>query len=230
MKLGSLCRRGWLLRAKRGLYLILPLEAEPGKPMVVEDPWVLAREAFFPCYIGGWSAAEHWGLTEQLFRSTLVVTSANIRSRSLQLLGHDFRPFWVPSKRIAGASLVWRGSERVPVSDRERTIVDCLRSPELCGGIRHLSDILKEYGNSPERNFTKLAAAAKESGNGAVWKRLGYLAELIWPEQQDLLGEAKAHLTAGNARLDPAVRNTGRLNRGWRLWVNVAVSSSKNES
>jgi predicted transcriptional regulator of viral defense system len=63
MKLGALARRGWLLRARRGLYLVLPLEAEPGKPMMVEDHWILAREAFSPCYIGGWSAAEHWGLT-----------------------------------------------------------------------------------------------------------------------------------------------------------------------
>src|SRR5919109_2237552 len=44
MKLAALARRGWLLRARRGLYLVLPLEVEPGRPMVAEDPWVLARE------------------------------------------------------------------------------------------------------------------------------------------------------------------------------------------
>ncbi len=32
MKLAALARRGWLLRARRGLYLILPLEVEPGRP------------------------------------------------------------------------------------------------------------------------------------------------------------------------------------------------------
>src|SRR3989304_634367 len=105
-------------RAAGGLSLALPWEAEPGRPMVAEDPWVLAREAFSPCYIGGWSAAEHWGLTEQLFRSTLVVTAAHIRERSTKLLGHAFRLFRVPRSRIAGVALVWRGNERVPVSDR----------------------------------------------------------------------------------------------------------------
>jgi len=227
MKLAALARRGWLLRARRGLYFVLPLEAEPGKPMTVEDPWILAREAFSPCYIGGWSAAEHWGLTEQLFRSTLVVTASNIRARDMKLLGHEFRLFLVPPDRLNDATLVWRGPERVPVSSRERTIVDCLRHPELCGGIRHLADIMREYGSTSEHDFTKLAAVAQNTASGAAWKRLGYIAEVLWPDEKPLLDEARAHLTAGYAQLDPKVRKKGRLVRRWRLCVNVDVGSGE---
>jgi predicted transcriptional regulator of viral defense system len=230
MKLGALARRGWLLRARRGLYFVLPLEAEPGKPMVVEDPWILAREAFSPCYIGGWSAAEHWGLTEQLFRSTLVVTAAPIRSRSIKLLGHEFRLFHVPAKRTKDALLVWRGQERVPVSGRERTIVDCLRHPELCGGIRHVAHIMREYGNIPEHDFVKLAAAARDAASGSAWKRLGFLTELLWPEEKELLDQARVYLTTGYARLDPTVRKTGRLIRRWRLWMNVPIDAGESET
>src|SRR3989338_7085289 len=77
VKLASLTRRGWMLRAKRGIYLILPIEAAPGQPTTSEDPWILANKLFSPCYIGGWSAIEYWGLSEQLFNSTLVITAAN---------------------------------------------------------------------------------------------------------------------------------------------------------
>lgn len=227
MRLGALARRGWLLRARRGLYFILPLEAEPGRPTVAEDPWVLAREAFSPCYIGGWSAAEHWGLTEQLFRSTLVLTAAHVRAAAVRLLGYDFRLFRVPSPRIAGTSLVWRGTERVPVSDRERTIVDCLRHPGLCGGVRHLADIMRQYGESTERDFRKLVHTAKGFANGAAWKRLGYLAEILWPQEVEVVGEARSHLTAGNVKLDPKVARRGTLVRRWRVWVNATVSSKE---
>lgn len=227
LKLAAFARRGWLLRARRGLYLVLPLEAEPGRPMVAEDPWVLAREAFSPCYIGGWSAAEYWGLTEQLFRSTLVVTAAHVRSSSVRLLDHEFRLFRVPRSRVEGVSLVWRGAERVPLSDRERTIVDGLRHPALCGGVRHFADMMHAYGRSNEHNFEKFLRVAKEHANGAAWKRLGYLAETIWPEERALLHEAEKHLTAGTAKLDPTVRRRGRLLRRWRLWVNVSVESGK---
>ena len=224
LKLAALTRAGWLLRARHGLYLVLPLEADPGKPIVAEDPWVLAQEALSPCYIGGWSAAEHWELTEQLFRSTLVVTAAHVRTRSLRLLGQEFSLFRVPRARIAGVVPVWRGSERVLISDRERTIVDGLRHPALCGGIRHLTDILREYGHSRDCNLDKLATVAREVGNGAVWKRLGYLAEVLWPEAEALRTEAKRHLTTGYVKLDPDVRGRGHLVRRWGLWINVPVS------
>jgi hypothetical protein len=72
-----------------------------------------------------------------------VVTAAHIRTRSARLLDHEFRLLGVPRTRVTGATLVWRGTRRVPVSDRERTIVDCLRHPELCGGIQHLVQILE---------------------------------------------------------------------------------------
>jgi len=227
MKLSSLVRRGWLRRARRGLYLVLPLEVEPGKPTVADDPWVLAHEAFSPCYIGGWSAAEYWGLTEQLFRSTLVITAASVRSRTVQLLGHEFHLFRVPADFISGTALVWRGPERVHVSDQERTIVDCLRYPELCGGVRHLFNIVRAYGQNEKRNFEKLARRAMETKSGAVWKRLGYFAELLWPNEVGLIDEARRHVTAGYIRLDPSVRRRGRLLRRWRLSINVSLSQDE---
>lgn len=223
MKLAALARRGWVQRARRGLYLILPLEVEPGHPTVAEDPWVLAQEAFAPCYIGGWSAAEYWGMTEQLFQSTLVVTAAHVRSRSLRLLGHTFRLFQVPRARIRGGTLVWRGAGRVLVSDREHTIVDGLCHPELCGGIRHLVEIMREYGSTLERDVDHLTAVTRDAGSGAAWKRLGYLAERLWPDASALLDKAATHLTTGNVKLDPALRNKGRLVRRWRLWANLTI-------
>ncbi len=90
-RLGNLSRAGWLTRVRRGIYFLRPLEALPGRPTVPEDPWVLASVAYDPCYIGGWSAAEHWDLTEQLFRETFVVTARNVRATREKLLGLGFR-------------------------------------------------------------------------------------------------------------------------------------------
>jgi predicted transcriptional regulator of viral defense system len=221
--LAGLTRHGWLQRASRGLYLILPLEVEPGTPAVAEDPWILARGLFSPCYIGGWSAAEHWGLTEQLFRSTLVVTASSARSSSRTILDHEFRLFKVPKERITGATLVWRGSERVPVSSQERTIVDGLRHPELLGGIRHLTEILQTYRATAQDDFSKLIGELTAHANGAAWKRFGLLVEILWPEKTEVLSAVADHLTTGTIRLDPAVTRKGTLRRRWGVWVNVSV-------
>jgi predicted transcriptional regulator of viral defense system len=221
-RLARMARSGWAERVRRGLYLISPLESEPGQKTTSEDPWVLARELFSPCYIGGWSAAEHWGLTEQLFRSTLVVTAAPVRHTNAIFLGNEFRLFAVRPDRLSeGVIQVWRGSERVAVSGPERTLIDCLSAPELCGGVRHLVQLLGEYGESEKKDFSRLVAIARKTASGAAWKRLGYIAEILWPEETTVSDAAKRHLSAGYSRLDPAVRQRGRLLKRWRLWVNV---------
>ena len=61
------CSQGWLRRIGQGLYVPVPLDLA-GTEQVVEDPWVLVPTLFGHCYVGGWTAAHHWDLTEQLFR------------------------------------------------------------------------------------------------------------------------------------------------------------------
>ncbi len=225
-KLGSLAKRGWLHRVRRSVYLVVPLEAEPGKPATAADPWILAQEVFSPCYIGGWSAAGYWELTEQIFRPTLVVTAAAIRSKSIELLGQEYRLFRVPASRVRIETSVWRDSVKVRVSSRERTLVDCLRNPALSGGVGHLILMMREYANHPERDFKKLLNEAREADSGAVWKRLGYLSETLWPKEELIISEAARKLAAGNIKLDPLVKARGKLVKRWGVWSNVDLSTN----
>ncbi len=224
-RLRRLIRQGWVQRLQRGLYLVRPLDAAPDQAAMPEDPWVLAREIFSPCYIGGWSAAEHWELTEQLFRSTLVVTSAPARKTEVRIGGHLFRVFRIPRARLAGGvETVWRGRERVDISGLERTLLDSLRNPELVGGGRHLVQILRAYGEHDRHDFRRLLNLATEVASGAAWKRLGFLAERIWPQEPTVAAAAAGHVTSGYVRLDPGIRGRGKLVKRWRLWINVSVS------
>jgi predicted transcriptional regulator of viral defense system len=222
LTLGRLVQRGWLIRVRRGLYLVLPLEAgsESG---VLEDPWILARELYAPCYIGGWTAAEHWGLTEQLFRSTFVITAATVRYSLETFLELDFRIVRAKRDRVASVATIWRGRERVAVSDRERTIADALAKPSWVGGIRHLVQILRAYRQSKEWNPDRLIERLDEIGSGAAFKRLGYLTETIFPDRPRLIDAALERRTTGNVKLDPSVPGLGRLATRWRLWLNVPI-------
>jgi predicted transcriptional regulator of viral defense system len=226
-RLASLERQGWVRRLRRGWYLVLPLEASAKQPVAIEDPWILARELFSPCYIGGWSAAEYWGLTEQLFRSTFVVTAANARSTTEQILGAEFRLVRVAPRRIRNVTTVWRGRERVDVSDAERTLADGLISPEWVGGVRHLADIMMRYRESRGANLEKLIACLDELGRGAGFKRLGYLIETLFPEDHALAEKVHPRRSQGIIKLDPSVRARGRLNKRWGLWVNVPLMGER---
>jgi predicted transcriptional regulator of viral defense system len=225
LTLGRLVRRGWLSRIRRGLYLVLPLEtAREGS--AIEDPWVLARELYAPCYIGGWTAAERWGLTEQLFRSTFVVTAAAIRRSTETFLGAEFHLVRSRREHVARAAVIWRGRERVAVADRELMIADALATPGWLGGVRHLADILRRYRESKPWNPQRLIERLDQIGSGAAFKRLGYLAETVLDADPRLVDAALARLTTGLVKLDPGVAARGRINTRWRLWVNVPLAKA----
>lgn len=226
LDLGRLVRRGWLARVRRGLYLVVPLEADHEKA-TVDDPWVLARELFSPCYIGGWTAAEHWGLTEQLFRSTFVVTAASVRSSSPSFLGSEFRLVRATGSRVTSVPPIWRGPEKVAVSDRERTIADALAAPGWVGGVRHLAEILRTYRSSAEWSAERLVARVAETGSGAALKRLGYLTETLLGGDSLIVERALAGRTSGLIRLDPGISGRGRLSTRWRLWKNVDLDAGE---
>jgi predicted transcriptional regulator of viral defense system len=89
---------------------------------------------------------------------------------------------------------------------------------------------MREYGQSKERNMPKLISVAEETATGAAWKRLGYLAELLWLEEKVVIIESTRHLTAGYVKLDPTVKKNGKMLRRWRLRVNVALANELGES
>lgn len=222
-RLAAWTRAGWLARVRRGVYLVLPLESESERQTTVEDPWLLAAALFSPCYIGGWSAAEHWGLTEQLFRSTFVATAAHIRTRTATHLGAAFTLVRVKPERLQSLTPVWRGSTRVLVSSRERTLVDAAMDPRWLGGFRHLADVFAAYSTDPKADPATLLEELRRSGSGAAAKRLGYLAEHVWPAAHALVEGARAYRSTGVVKLDPAVARRGRMNSRWGLWVNVSI-------
>ncbi|HUS89023.1 MAG TPA: hypothetical protein VMW91_06580, partial [Desulfosporosinus sp.] len=55
-------------------------------------------------------------------------------------------------------------------------------------------------------------------GNGAVFKRLGFILELLSLGDQKTLGQCRERLTTGNSKLDPSIP-ANRLITRWRLWV-----------
>jgi predicted transcriptional regulator of viral defense system len=222
-ELGYLSRRGWLTRIRRGLYLPVPLDA-PRSGEWTEDPWIVASKAFAPSYIGGWSACEHWDLTEQVFRDVVVVTSRPVRRRRQELQGMPFLVTIRSGDAMFGTRNVWRRDVRVAVSDPSRTIIDVLDDPGIGGGIRHVAAVLDEYLRSEHRNDEQLIEYGDRLGNRAVFKRLGWLLEVLGVD--DALRDAcLARRSTGLSKLDPTVSATGRIVRRWGLRVNVDLAT-----
>ncbi len=233
-RLGALMRAGWIRRVRRGVYRVIPVNASKEAAIPFEDPWVLAASTFEPCYIGGWSAAEHWGLTEQLFAKTFVVTAAHVRARDITLGGLAFRLARVARSRAVGDANVWRGRTRVPCSSAALTIVDACNAPAWVGGVRHLAEMVGRFVEQRSGDVSPLTAALRNRARGSGAKRLGFIVESLATDERDakarnaleaVASAARERLTTGVIKLDPAVRGRGKMNTAWGIWANVRLDA-----
>jgi len=111
----------------------------------------------------------------------------------------------------------------VQVSDPSQTIVDVLNDPAVGGGIRHVSDIVRNYFNSEYRNDIGLLNYIKENKNRTVYKRLGYILEISDIKVPDIIKECHKNISSGYSVLDPVINIKGSFNRRWNLRVNAKV-------
>ena len=188
-----------------------------------EDPWLVALHTFEPCYIGGWSACEHWHLTEQIFRGIVVFTTHRVRSVATEIQGFQFRVRHTRAEHMFGLRKAWRRNFSVPVSDPSRTVVDILNDPATGGGIRHVSDVLRAYFESEHRDDDALLGYSARLGNATVFKRLGFLIETLEIDAPALIEASLAKRSKGITLLDPSVKRHGRILSRWNLSVNVSV-------
>lgn len=223
VRLSALSKRGWIQRVRRGLYYILPLEAKPGQETMMDDPFILANQLFKEYYIGGWSAAEYWALTDQIFNSVFIVTTENLRAKTISLFGYTFNILRVANIDNAGLKKVWRKNIQIQISTAERMIADSLRNPSMCGGIRTLASIISEYDKKTDKNYDALIEIIKKIGNGATWKRLGYIFDEL--KLNDYVSKiAEKEISSGIVKLDPSIISRGDFIKKWGLWANASLN------
>lgn len=210
--------QGRIARVSHGIYALIPAETLT-TDFVLEDPWLLVPLLYTPGYIGGWTAAEYWDLTEQIFNSIMVFTTHLVSYKEIHLGQQPFRLKHIQEKRLFGLKVVWRHNEKMMISDMHRTIVDFFEEPEIAGGLQHAVDCLKNYLKNSESNLTILSEYMAQMNNGAIYKRLGFLLEELLGSENSIVISFKSKLTKGLAYLDPKQKEDVHLVSKWNLFV-----------
>src|SRR5438105_1213817 len=91
--------QGWLRRVGSGAYVPASIDTL-GSERVLDDAWVLVPALFAPGYIGGRTAAEHWDLTEQIFKDVVVITGLPIREKRQERQGFQFTLKHLDSEKL----------------------------------------------------------------------------------------------------------------------------------
>lgn len=224
MKLARWAEQGWLRRVRRGMYIAVPVDAENPKAWT-EGALVIATGIWSPCYFTGWTAANHWGLSEQVFRTIVLKTTSRVRASRVEVLDHDYIVAHTEASLMSwGIETSWQDGLRLNYADPARTVVDILDAPRLGGGIRHSAEILGTYLD--EHDPDRLVEYGDRVGNRTVFKRLGYLTEAIGAKRPRLIEACQRRLSAGVSLLEPDGSREGQRVPKWNLKANIRVTET----
>jgi len=213
-----LVKKKWLIQLARGKYLIVPLEAGI-RSEYTEHEFVIVSHLADPYYIGYWNALNFHGFTEQVPFIVYVATTKRLRDRTI--LDTKYRFITLDKRKFFGFQPEAISNTRVNISDKEKTLADCLNHPEYCGGITEIAKAL--WNAKDEVSMEKLVDYAITMRNSAILKRLGFLLELLQINVPEMLMEKiRANLKKGYVLLDPLEEAQGNYSTRWGLRVNVS--------
>ena len=220
--LSKLVSGRWITRLTKGNYLIVPLEAGPQSAWT-EDALVIACHLATPATVAYWSACHYWNWTEQISRTVFAQTTWRVRPRVQKVLGVTYRFIRIQPDKFFGTVERTVGQGRFNVTDREKTLVDALDRPDLCGGIRQVAEMLPAAEGI---NWDKVDLYIERIGSGAVYKRLGFLVETLGEKvkihaRKQRLVKWRSKLTGGYASLEPGGPQSGAVNNRWLVRMNV---------
>ena len=154
----SLRRKGWLERASWGRYLLIPPEMGPDA-LGESNVLALASRIAEPYYFGYATAAMYYGFTTQHRQVVRLVTP--VRSRNRRVLDTEVRIVNPVPRKFFGFGPIDMLGYTVMMSDREKTVIDCIDRPGLAGGEGDAATIL---GTACRRIDWHKAATYLETG------------------------------------------------------------------
>lgn len=217
----TLTRKKWIIHLRRGAYLIVPLSAGV-EAKYTEHELVIGSHLVSPYYIAYWSALNFYNFTEQTPFTVFIATTKRAKNRTVLDVKYSF--VTLSKKKFFGFSSTAVGSDRVNISDREKTLADALDHPEYCGGIVEVAKCLWNARDSASPE--KIQSYAKKMGNSAITKRLGYLSEsLNLGLSPAMVARMRESISPGMSILDPTMPRRGSYHTRWNLLVNVSKDS-----
>jgi predicted transcriptional regulator of viral defense system len=223
----TLVGEGWVARARRDLYVYL----DPFTKEQRAHPFLVGTRVSEPSAISHWSALQHWALTDQLPDAVTVSVVRQVKPpsenqsstrgahRRWQLANTEYEFIQIRPTRMFGITAEWFGRWKIPLFDRERTLLDCFLQPDYFGSISIGLGVVES--NVEQLDLGKLVDYALKVRSVHTVKRLGWALERAGVKSgpvTKLLDYPIAPAT--RVLLEPSAARRGRLDPRWHVLVN----------
>ena len=225
--LSSMVRKGMLIKLKHNLYNIVPTNADA--ETYLPDWHIVAKNLMKgkKYYIGYYSAMQVHGLITQPSLIEIIVTNIQIKPSTTIIRGVKFQFVNHTSERFFGYKNTWVSKfDKVLVSDLEKTIVDSVTRPHLCGGMVEVGKAI--YETRERVNLNTLVDYFNKNNSKAAIKRYLFLSNLLgltWTEKhQSLLDD----IGKSYSLLDTSAPDYGKQDSKFGLKINIDTETIKN--
>lgn len=225
--LSNMVRKGMLIKLRRDIYFIVPIDSDAST--YFPDWHLVAKELVKgkKYYIGYYSAMQIHGLITQPSLTEIIVTDSQIKPSKLKIKGVEFQFVTHTKTRFFGFKNTWINKhDKVMVSNLEKTLVDALTKPHLCGGIVEIAKAI--YETREKVNVELLIEYLIQNDSNAAIKRYLFLCSLLsinWTIDHESM---MTKLVSNYSLLDTSAPNEGKYNSKFGLKINMDVLTIKN--
>jgi len=164
-----------------------------------------------------WSALSIHGLTSRFPNKVFIQTIKRKRDKTIH--GVNYKFVTIPERKRAGIITLSYGNNSYPITDIEKTIVDCFDLPKYSGGFDNL---IAAFAHA-KLNSKKMIEYAEAINNISAIKRMGFIAELLNKKGlQTFIKYAKHRVNKKYNLIDSAGEDSGEFISSWRLRLNVS--------
>lgn len=219
--LSELVKRKVLARIKSGVYLIL----QTGQENIQLSNWPVIADKLTDSndyYISFYSAMRLHGMTTHPLLDVYITLTKRRLVKKINSITYHF--IYCKPENVWGIRTIWvTRLDKVYVSDLERTLLDALERPELCGGIKEIVNGI--WMKHKEIDQVKMSHYATRFHTKAAIKRLGFIFDMLDLASdylKDSVASAKDYVL-----LDPKGKKEGKYSRKWHIQVNMNIEELK---
>lgn len=148
----------------------------------------------------------------------VITTNKNLSGKKLSILEDEFKFIYLNKKRFFGYVRIPLGGSLVNISDREKTIIDCLMFISRYVGLQDICKAVKL--GYKQIKWDKLLDYALKLEMPSIIQRLGYILDTLGLE--DLSETFHKYIGLNYILLDPSRKSPPiDKNRKWRILVNA---------
>ncbi len=213
-------RDGYILRIKKKVYAVIPIESSGHS--FAPNKYLVAAKLQSKSYVSYHTALELHGAAESAHNTMFISVPRQAKPFQFQGTTYSFvtkyDSFGLTNMNVDGIPL--------QITDREKTILDGLDRLKYVGG---LEEYLKSVSSFPSVNASKLTRYLKLSKKKGLYAKVGWLLSLFakrWFIKQSVLDDLRKHLGKRTFYLDHKNGKVSyRFDSTWNLMVPENVTS-----